>query len=241
MRVFHSVLAAALLCSAANATILTFKITNAPVGAPVLSNGFSIPDYYGDNVSTDMESNLSRTVYYEMGNAWTPLITADWATRSILAPTTKLDGKTVGIFTDIGNWGATSHSATIDDPGNYFAELVLTAAAGKHVQLNSFQLRSRTGDTDSRFSINDVFTPVTVPGSTWYAFAGPVKAETITLRWGFDTSLQNIAIDNVNFDEVSAAVAPPTPDPGTETPEPATMLVAGSALVGLALYGRRRK
>jgi hypothetical protein len=255
----RTLVSAALLCSAANATILTFRMTLAN-GTTDLTNGWSIPQVYGDNVSNSdpnatslvvINNNIDRRMWYEKGTGWTPNVTAEWSTRNIAAPNTKLDSRSVGYVRS--TWGVGDQAVILDDPGQYFAELVLQADSGLLVELSGFRLSHKTAPVASQVLIgatNGTSTDwttlnLTVPSGSWYNYAPAttLKAESIVLRWAYGDA--NIAMDHINFNQQLPTPAgggetpDPDPDPGASTPEPGTMFCAAAALIGLGWLRRR--
>lgn len=207
------------------ATVLTFDITG-------MTDYADIPAAYGDNVTSTANGSFS----YGMGNAFTPNITVDYATINSAGGVvaSNLEWWNLG-YGDLQGVAFPVNNSSI-------AEITLTAAAGFQVRLNTFDLAGYPGadHPNSQVRILDAgggvlldYSPVNVQGDAngprHSTFSPAITAQQLRIRFAYDD--WNVAIDNVNFDEVTASASP--------VPEPSTWLLSAAGLAGLAY--RRRK
>lgn len=214
------------MAASAQATVLTFDL-NFPI------DGFGdFPAAYGDFVNAANDGLGS----YGLGNGYTPNVSVDYRTWKISTNSV--------VFNHLDFWptgfGGLTNVVYGVNGVDHFAELKLVPQAGFAVRLNSFDLAgyNQANHPNAQVRILDGVTnavlvdysPVTVLGSGGaistftpnLTHAGP-----ISIRFGYDN--WNIAIDNVNFDQITAV----------PEPEAYALMLAGLGLVGWA--ARRRK
>jgi hypothetical protein len=227
----RTAIAAATLCCAANATILTFDLKIKSSGLNY-SNGSSIPETYGDSVTATSAtliapvSGTQLTATYLADGGWTPDIDVAYATRSI--------GNNAVVLTTLDFWrtsyGDLSQVAIVGQTPNEYAEIVLQAAPGWLVQLHGFEMGAISA-TNTTVWVAGASYNLSLPYSSRVSWApsGALQAQSIAIRYGYGTA--SVGIDNISFSQVADAPA---------VPEPATM--AAGLIAGLILWvaGSRR-
>jgi len=207
------------------ATILTFNGLLGPTGGQIAQYD-PINQAYGDNVTS--MSDAAGT--YLMGNAWTPNITTSFVTR---------DGTSNTILFNQVDWWDTNYGDLVNvafpaQSNGAYGEIELTAAPGWRVRLNSFDEGgySQTDHTGQRVTVTDgtsntiLFqepnTTIRGANGTHSTFTPNVDGSVLFIRYAYNN--WDVAIDNINFDQIPAE---------SQVPEPGTFGLA--ALAGLAI------
>ena len=201
-----------------NASVLTFDGLSGYNYQPINQN-------YGDSITSTSDSYGQ----YLEGNGFTPHINVAYNTVGGNAYLEAWD-------TDYGNLVNVAYA----DYDGGTAEILFTPDYGYEVTINRFDmagwyLEDKTaslieivnGAGTTVWSASSLF--VSGQFGTHSVFFPGITGSELTIRWGNDW---NIGIDNINFDESRSSEA---------VPEPATMLLFGVGLAGLAGYSRRRQ
>ncbi len=214
----------------ANATVLTFDAS--------IGNGAVMPQDYGDRVTNTSMGSFS---YGDRGG-YTPNVTVEY----VGGP-----GNSDGTGTGLSFWGPGFGDLTNvlnnEDDGELLMQINFIADSGFKVILDSFDLGNYgSAKTLARLSIinesasilysdTNILLPATTDNShldfnSKTPFIGQSLSIIIDFT-GLGSSNDDVGLDNIQFGQVAS-------DP---IPEPATMLLLGTGLVGLAGSRVRRK
>ncbi|MFO0734039.1 MAG: hypothetical protein U0231_21055, partial [Nitrospiraceae bacterium] len=185
---------------------------------------------YGSNVTSLTSGSFS----YGQGNGFTPNIAVGYATKDL---TTNAVVSPTLLHWDVGN-GDLVNVAFPSRLSGHYGEIALLPQAGTQVRLNSFDLSGFAGNVPGQtVRVMDglgtlaEFTNFTVigdgPGHSPFAFGPGLVSRSGALRVQFGFDKWDVAIDNVNFDQLAPVPLPPA------------VLLMGTGLAGLGAWLRR--
>lgn len=207
----------------AEATILTFDISGA-------QNFDEIASGYGSHVNALTSGSFS----YGQGNGFTPNIAVGYATRDL---TTHAVVSPTLLHWDVGN-GDLVNVAFPGEMTGHYGEIALQPQGGAQVRLNSFDLSGFAGNVPGQ-TVRVVdglgtlaeFTDFTVigdgPGHSPFSFGSGLVSRSGALRLQFGFDNWDVAIDNVNFDQLAPV------------PLPSGVILMGTGLAALGAWRRR--